>query len=206
MAINTALSFRINKIKEIDILVDTLQEYNSQLLDINNTVKQSINSIMSSDFIAHKVAYKIIEENLNQLDSLKIVHKSLYKINEQFTMMNINLLPEANTIYTDSKSLFDTTKLEIMNDLIFNKVTTSNAEREREVNFIMNKANQVMLKINNLFKQIKNYYAFMEHQLSYLNKLDSMIRLKNNIVNSGAIGEILASGNSVIQTELWNGY
>ena len=202
MAINTALSFRINKIKEIDILVDTLQEYNSQLLDINNTVKQSINSIMSSDFIAHKVAYKIIEENLNQLDSLKIVHKSLYKINEQFTMMNINLLPEANTIYTDSKSLFDTTKLEIMNDLIFNKVTTSNAEREREVNFIMNKANQVMLKINNLFKQIKNYYAFMEHQLSYLNKLDSMIRLKNNIVNSGAIGEILASGNSVIQTEL----
>ena len=69
-------------------------------------------------------------------------------------------------------------------------------DQVREIEFIMNNADTNFNRIDMRFKQIKNLIVFMEDQNSSLNRLDSALRLKQNIDSSAAF-ETIANGDSV---------
>ena len=57
-------------------------------------------------------------------------------------------------------------------------------------------------QIERLYNYSKELIKFLDKQNDYLMRLESAVRLKQKILDSSAINEIMASGNNIISMEV----
>jgi len=198
MGIANLTDFRKDKRKEIEPSVDYLKDVLKDIIDIEIDVRKQVVDLSTSDDAPAKVARDLVEDkSLPRSKQMQRVHMSMYKHNDLANKVNLSVLPLVTEMYGDAQSVVNNTKLELMNDQLFNRLTSSNAEREREVNFILMHLQTAFNKIDMKYKNIKNYIKHIDDQSHYLSKLDAMIRLQQKISESadyegmmGRAGEI----------------
>jgi len=185
MGIANLSSFRKDKRKEIEPSIDYLKNILNDITEMEANVRKQVVNLSTSNDAPAKVARDVVENpSLPRSKQMQRVHVSMYKYNDLANKVNLSIVPVVTEMYGDAQSVVNNTKLELMNDPLFNRLTSSNAEREREVSFILMYLQTVFNKIEMKFKNIKNYIKHIDDQAHYLSKLDSMIRLQQKIAES----------------------
>jgi len=199
MALMSIQKFRNDHKLDMKTNVDYLVTNLDQIDTMYKTIREKVTDLSLSDNAPYKVAQKIVEEELLQMDSLLLTHKAMYKINDALNTISMKFLPDLTEIYSDSKSIMGSIKLELMNDPMFTKLTTSNAERNRESDFILMDMIKTFGKIEVKYKLSKDMISHLNSMGSYCNRLDSMIRLKQNIIGTTEFESMVAQGQNIIK-------
>jgi hypothetical protein len=197
---STLSQFRKEKKKEVNPHLETLKSIRNEITDFYKQLNTIISEWASTDDVPYKVAEIILRDQLNQMNALTLTHKAMYKINNINTKTNLNILPEMEVLQSEANILFDSIKTELLNDPVFHRVTSSNAEREREISYILMFHKQEMDRIGLRYNQAKKLVKFMESASGYINRLDSMIRLKQNIIQSSEFESMVANGQKAIES------
>jgi len=200
--VKTIFSFRRDKRKEIEPMVEEFKEVEKELSEYQTKLRKQVLEFVDSPYIPYKIASELVEKNLPQLDALALIHKAIYKLNDILTKNAVYIMPEVNKLYNDAKITLSTTQQELLVDETLYHLTNSNAEREREVNYITLPLSNQFKRIERVYNSIKELVKFLDKQNDYLMRLESSIRLKQKILDSSAINEIMASGQNIIQMEL----
>jgi len=185
--------YRKDKQKELEPHISSLRDSYKVLSGYHQEMMKKLSDFMQTEHVPNKVASRIVEENMSQMNALVEVHKAMYKLNDIANTFALQYLSHITEIYGDAELLVKTVELEIKNDDIFNKITTSNAERNREAEFITLYLNNEFTKIKNKYRAIKDLVSFVESMQSYLNRLDSFIRLKEKIIGSSEYEAMVTS-------------
>ena len=200
--VKTIFSFRRDKRRELQPMESDFLEKEKEINELTNSIKNKVIEFINSPFVPYKIAGEIVEKNPSQLDALTMIHRAIYKLNDIVVKVTIELMPQIDSIYNDTKMVLSSTQQELLVDETLYRLTNSNAEREREVNYIL-------LPISNIFKRIERSYnyakelvKFLDKQNDYLMRLESSVRLKQKILDSSAINEIMASGQNIMQMEI----
>jgi len=178
----------------------TLKENADDISEIRLEIAEIIKQFIYSDLPMHKVANEIIthetaEDAHKMINSefkkkaLAKIHRTRYELEDIITKIKIDYYPSALTIQGNSESLLKTSKIEAITDSALNKLVSTNAQKEREVEYIMKDHNYYFDKINIEFKMVKNYLVWVEDQIDYANKMDSFIRLNKQLDESLMFGQ-----------------
>jgi len=198
----TINTFRSDKRKDLEPTVSYMNDVLSKMDKMYSEVRKAVTELSFSDNAPHKVARTIIDNDLSQMDSLVLVHKAMYKINDVLNQIALNIYPDVVEAYGDAESVVSSIKLELLNDTVFNRLTSSNAERNREVEFIMMGILNPMGKITTKYKLTKSMISHLEDMSKYINKLDSMVRLKQNILGTTEFESMVANGARVMDASI----
>jgi len=200
--IRSIQAFRREKREEIEKTNKFLRDIRESIDNKYKSVYDSVVEFVASDFVPYKVASKIIENNLNQMDALKEIHIAMFKADRINTDLIVKVLPELEKEYSDAVSTYEIKEIEMMNDDNLSKLATSNAERKREVEAILVVTKSVINQIKVRYKQIKNLISFMKSCQDYLNRLDMMVKTKQKVIESKEFTEMITSSNRIMQIEM----
>lgn len=198
MALMSIQKFRTDQKAAMKTNVDYISNALESIDKMYKSIREIVSDLSMSENAPYKVAQQIVEQNLPQIDSLVLTHKAMYKINDALNKISMTILPDLTEIHSDAKSVMESVKLELMNDAIFTKLTTSNAERNRESDFILMDMDKPFGKIETKYKLSKDMIVHLNNMSSYCNRLDSMIRLKQNILGTTEFESMVANGNKMI--------
>lgn len=180
---NTLTVLRKNFSKVASDTEAFLKQTKEQLKEKELTLMSNVSDLMSSGNSGHDVAEKTA--NMTMINALSAIHHAMAVYQRLIAKINIDILPAVSSSYNDAKSTLAMEKTIAMNDEMMNRYLTSNAQRENEVSFIFIKSTKLMSDIDTANKSINSLIKFVEEQTSYLNRLDSAIRLKFNIKSRG---------------------
>lgn len=200
--VKTIFSFRRDKRKELEPVESDFKEKEKELNELVNELKNKVVEFINSSYVPYKIAGEIVEKNPSQLDALTMIHRAIYKLNDIVVKATVEMMPQINVIYNDTKMILSSIQQELLVDETLYRLTNSNAEREREVNYILLPVSNTFKRIERSYNYAKELIKFLDKQNDYLMRLESSVRLKQKILDSSAINEIMASGQNVMQMEI----
>lgn len=174
---------------QVEDLTISLGNIYSDTAQIEATLSKYVNDeIVSKKLYGHNVAKEI--ESMKSADALTRVHHVMARYQEVSVFIQVEILARVNTLSSDATALYNMNKVELINSEIILRNISTSAQREAEVAFQLSKATLSFSKINTAVKNIKATISMIDEQISYLNKLDAMLRLKYNMkVNSNYIDQ-----------------
>lgn len=157
-----------------------IKEELSQInLDLTSKVSFLIESKMSGSDISDSI------KDMKMLDSLSIIHGSLSKYQRLSSEIRLKIINSSTSKFNDAKSTLNMEKnLASSSESLIRYVSTA-TQKENEVNYIFARSIKAMSDIESEYKSIVSLVDFVDEQISYLNRLDSSIRLSYNIKASG---------------------
>ena len=195
-------NFRVKKRTELNSLVDYMSESLEEVDKLYRKIRTLASELSTSDIAPHRIAREIVDKNLGQMDSLLLIHKSMYKINDVLNVISMEILPDLTELEGDATSVIESSKLELVNDVTFNRLTSSNAERNRETNFIFINVTKKYDKLERKYKLAKDMIVHVTNMGKYINKLDSMIRLKQSILGTYEFETMVANGTKIMNADI----
>ena len=181
---------------------DQLSKFAIDIDRLYKNITETVSAFIKTDHPSYKVARKFLEKNsdgkliVSKSEALIMIHTALYEVQDINTEIAIDIYTSAVEIHSLAKDIIRSKKTELSNYEKFMQLGLTKTDQVREIEFIMNNADTNFNRIDMRFKQIKNLIIFMEDQNSSLNRLDSALRLKQNIDSSAAF-ETIANGDSV---------
>lgn len=184
ITINTLFDLRKSMLAKANDIEEEINKYFDKIEEEYINIRTAVLAYSKTEYLAFKVARKIVEQNLQQKVSLANVHEALYKTQDISTDLTLNGLQNITEILTESKIIVTSLKTDLTNNDEVIKLNMTKTALSQEVEFIMNNINKVFKRIDMRAKQCKTYIKFVDDNLQQLNRLDSMIRLKQNILSN----------------------
>ena len=184
ISINTLFDLRKKMLVKANDIEKEMNEYFDKIEDEYIAIKSTVTAYSKTKFLAFKIAREISEKNLQQKISLANIHEALYHAQEISTELTLDGLQNITEIITESKIIVSSLKTDLTNNDEVIKLNLAKTTLSQEVEFIMNNINKIFKRIDMRAKQCKTYISFVEDNLQQLNRLDSMVRLKQNILTS----------------------
>lgn len=184
ITIKTLFDLRKSMLSKANDIEKEINDYFDKIEEEYIKIKSAVMSYSKTEFLAYKVAKDISENNLKQKISLAKIHQALYKVQEISTDLTLDGLQNITEIMTESKIIVTSLKTDLTNNDEVIKLNLAKTTLSQEVEFIMNNINKVFKRIEMRGKQCKTYIGFVDDNLQQLNKLDSMVRLKQNILTN----------------------
>ena len=184
ISITTLFDLRKKMLVKANEIEDEINKYFDQIEDEYIKIKSAVVTYSKTRYLAFKVAKDISKNNLQQKISLANIHEALYHAQEISTELTLGGLQDITEILTESKIIVTSLKTDLTNNDDVIKLNLAKTTLSQEVEFIMNNINKVFKRIDMRAKQCKTYISFVDDNLQQLNRLDSMIRLKQNILSN----------------------
>lgn len=166
--------------EQVENLTVSLGNIHVDVSQIEAVLTKYVNDeIVSKKLYGHNVAKEI--EGMKSENALSRVHHVMARYQEVSIFIQTEILAKINTLSSDATALYNMNKVELINSEIILRNISTSAQREAEVAFQMSKATLSFSKINTAVKNVKATISMIDEQISYLNKLDAMLRLKYNM-------------------------
>lgn len=169
---------------------ETVKDTTKYLTQIKTDIKEKetallsyVNDLIEKNITGHEISEKTA--NLPLIDALREIHDAMAKYQRLSTKIQIDVIMPVASMYNDAKSTLSMEKTQIQNGEQLMRNITSVTQRENETNYLLAKPIKFMSDIEAINKNINSLVKFVDEQISYLNRLDSAIRLKYNIKASG---------------------
>lgn len=145
-----------------------------------NGFSTKVKEFFASDNVSHKLG-EVLSKTKLKVDQLRLLRIAIYKNSEVLNNVRVFMLPELSQMVSDSKSLYSTTFTYITGDNKVIQLLSSTSEKEREATYMLLTASQSHGGIKALWTNFKTYITFLEENLDALNKMESSLRLENNL-------------------------
>lgn len=180
--------------QQVEDLTVSLSNIHADISQLETNITKYVNDqIISKKLYGYIIAQKI--EPLKQIDALAEVHHAMSRYQEVSIYIQTEILSKLNTLSSDATSLFNITKIELINSEVILRNISTSAQREAEVAFQLSKPSMSYSKITTATKNVKAMCSMIDEQISYLNKLDAMLRLKFNMKMNSNYLDNHGSGN-----------
>ena len=166
--------------QEVEAALFKMQE---AMADMHQRVNKILADFSKSDHVAHKVGRRLetLGSNVSKLQSLR---KSIYENADLVAYIRVEIIFKVQELMNDVKSLFDSQWTEICGSEFTAKFLNTNADKEREANYLMSGCTVKFNKIKSMFSTIKAHTDFLTDNLDQLNKTESALRLSYNMSKS----------------------
>lgn len=163
--------------------LEYLKKIKEELSQINLDLTSKVSFLIESKLSGSDISDSI--KDMKMLDSLSIIHGSLSKYQRLSSEIRLKIINSSTSKFNDAKSTLNMEKnLASSSESLIRYVSTA-TQRENEVNYIFARSIKAMSDIESEYKSIVSLVNFVDEQISYLNRLDSSIRLSYNIKASG---------------------
>ncbi len=169
-----------------------LSKVKDELKEKEKNLLSYINDLIEKGTSGHDISEKTKEMSL--IDSLREIHDAMSKYQRLSTKIQIDIIMSTASTYNDAKSTLNMEKTSMQNSEMMMRNISSVTQRENETNYLLAKPIKLMSDIDTTNKSINSLVKFVDEQISYLNRLDSAIRLKYNIKASGDFLDQTTSG------------
>jgi len=201
-SLNSVLTVRLHLIEVVGDSATTLSQWYDDINKLFKSAEKLVKDFVSTEHPSYKVAKKFLERTddgimkVSKTDALILIHTALYEVQNIATELSLKIYPSAVEIHSLAKDLIRSKEIQLRNDEKLLQLGMTKTDQNREIEFVMNNMTTNFNKIDMRFKQIKNYINFIEDQNSALNRLDSALRLKQNIDSTVAF-ETIAKSSSI---------
>lgn len=163
--------------------LEYLKKIKEELSQINLDLTSKVSFLIESKLSGSDISDSI--KDMKMLDSLSIIHGSLSKYQRLSSEIRLKIINSSTSKFNDAKSTLNMEKnLASSSESLIRYVSTA-TQRENEMNYIFARSIKAMSDIESEYKSIVSLVNFVDEQISYLNRLDSSIRLSYNIKASG---------------------
>lgn len=163
--------------------LEYLKKIKEELSQINLDLTSKVSFLIESKLSGSDISDSI--KDMKMLDSLSIIHESLSKYQRLSSEIRLKIINSSTSKFNDAKSTLNMEKnLALSSESLIRYISTA-TQRENEVNYIFARSIKAMSDIESEHKSIVSLVNFVDEQISYLNRLDSSIRLSYNIKASG---------------------
>lgn len=163
--------------------LEYLKKIKEELSQINLDLTSKVSFLIESKLSGSDISDSI--KDMKMLDSLSIIHGSLSKYQRLSSEIRLKIINSSTSKFNDAKSTLNMEKnLASSSESLIRYVSTA-TQKENEVNYIFARSIKAMSDIESEYKSIVSLVNFVDEQISYLNRLDSSIRLSYNIKASG---------------------
>lgn len=163
--------------------LEYLKKIKEELSQINLDLTSKVSFLIESKLSGSDISDSI--KDMKMLDSLSIIHGSLSKYQRLSSEIRLKIINSSTSKFNDAKSTLNMEKnLASSSESLIRYVSTA-TQRENEMNYIFARSIKAMSDIESEYRSIVSLVNFVDEQISYLNRLDSSIRLSYNIKASG---------------------
>lgn len=160
-----------------------LTKIKDDLTNIESELMFNISSLIKAGNTGSGVADKI--EKFNLIDSISEIHRVLAIYQGLTLKLRIDIIPQSSRAFSDAKSTLSMEKTLFLGSETLIRYIPTISQRNSEMDYLFARANKAFSDIDVIHKSVVSLINMVDEQVSYLNKLDSSIRLKFNIKNSG---------------------
>lgn len=167
--------------KSLEGTATQIDELHIKITEYAKITEKQVIDFSETAFVAHKIAEKVSSGKLGKKESLELIHKSMWKTQDLLTFLKLQILPRITDINSDVKLMLKASKIEAKNDEKFLAIKISTTQRKEELDYVTMDVDVAAGKVQQLCNKIKDYIEWVDEQMAYLNRLDSMIRLGQRI-------------------------
>lgn len=153
------------------------------LSSIESGLLANISSLIKAGNTGSGVAEKI--EKFNLINSISEIHRVLAIYQGLTLKLRTDTIPQTSRAFSDAKSTLSMEKTLFLGSETLIRYIPTMSQRTAEMDYMFARTNKSFSDVDVIHKSIMSLISMVEEQVSYLNKLDSSIRLKFNIKNAG---------------------
>ena len=164
----------------------TLENLKIDMQKLHDEAFSLVEWLSSSKYVSYKVSPKVIDylKNHKLIEALNVVHTATYKIQDVSSDFRLVFKPQAIDLMNDTETIMYHLRMDFVGDLHNTVIFGTNAEIEREQEFVNKRCEVVADQIRTLNSKIQEYVSFVEEQSYAISRLDSMLKLNDSIIRA----------------------
>lgn len=179
----------------IEAQLPIFQEMESRAQTLADFVSDKVQTFAASADVCYKVGQHI-DQPASPIRKLQYVRRAIYKNSAIVTLFRTDTFSKMYIVQADAKSLYTGLWTEIAGDEQTLLYLTTNADKERECEYMLRNIAKHIDKIKTLYTTARTEVDWIADNLDQLNKVESALRLEHNMqltlndVGSDGLGDL----------------